>query len=1139
MSQAWTLSGGSYTELSDLGSSPHAGLSWHVVRDERDGSRHLLQLWNPAPPTRDLDRLKHTFLQRLTAPLLEDLRDVHFGYSERQAWFLQKLVGTPVDSLWADLGWKQRAAFLQHLQGLDAATPARVWHPEVIGVARGRVFVPRALGGVPSDFDGFTEKLRQSPEATVAETSWPWEEPPELSEARYLPSRGRQQELTYLKSLMYGLTAPLPMERIIVVQGEKGLGQDAMTRWAAAAAESEGIWVTRLRVVHGEGAGHLLGRLVTELIQGLEADFYASSPEAARRLSRRVGNFAFLRGGLRIPDEGPVLEPEEIKAAIQAIAFAHARHPRLIQIQGIERSGPEILDLLTHLALDGSLPWFFSCDAATPTSALKTFLSALHADRHLAVLQLNRLEDGDLKDIILDLLGSHGLPEAVSQAFCHAGLGNPSLLGSLLERSQLDGALLWQDGRWVWRSEAQPPVPSGGDLGMEILTGRLKRLKAPSASLVRALALADHPLPLEVLGRAVGLAGDPFEEALQTPINLKLAVIQDGQARLQEGLREAVMGSMAPPELTRSARSLLKALEGSAVAVPPVRLISLAMDEATALSHVLRAIEQPPPSPKEAEWVVHQSMALRPSPLQRARLWEYLADAWSACTTKGRLPAQGFGDRSPWELALDALGLAQGAFRDVEVAEDPQGAILSLHARLLQKKARLELRLHRLPEAQQSIQTLAALLADHPLHPEQPRLRMLLGRLHLQEGYTNKAVKAFEEGLQLVGKPEQEQGRLDQVSLLLNLGRTLAQKAHFQRALTLLQSAHRILEHDQDPRRLVRVLIALAHLHTALGQPDATYGHLRNALHTARLLDDLELLGECHMAVGTFRGFEDALDVSLGHLEKAYVCFSRLGDRRSMAHAGLWCAWALAALGDRMESELHMLRTLGELGTVTRPRDKGDFLFLQAEIATHANAHRDAARLYLQAAETFEAAGLGWRERLAWLRRIQALAQDGPSEAAHGAWTQLEQLKASSEGSGSRWLELEWHRAHGLLLGQLDQAETVAAESLGAWNCVLAAARQLRFHGVIIQACVESAAVLLARGERLGALSRLQEAGTSFHIVWSHVPDERSSAFLGRPDIQRFRKVTEAAGLPFTLPERSDPLSDWTPTQNHIGVALP
>lgn len=1138
MSQTWTLSGRSYTQVADLGGTPQ-GPHCHLVRDDRDGARHLLQLWQPAPPTRDLDRLKHTFLQRLTAPLPEDLREVHLGYSDRQVWFLQRLAGIPLEAVWGDLDWRQRQAFLQRLEALNAAAPGRIWFPEVVGVARGRIFAPRILlGEAPVDFETFQDGMRKQPEAPTTDAAWIWEEAPELSEARYLPSRGRQQELTYLKSLMYGLTAPLPMERIVVVQGEKGLGQDAMAHWAAAAAESEGIWVTRLRIPHGQGPGHLLGRLVTELIQGLEADFYATAPEAARRLSRRVGNFAFLRGGLRPMEEPTTLEPEEVKAAAQALAFAHRRHPRLIQILGVERSGADILDLLTHLALDGSMPWLFGCDTAAPSSALKTFLSALHADRHLAVLHLNRLEDGDLKDIIQDLLGTHTLPEPVTQAFCQAGLGNPSLLGSLLERAQQDGALLWQDGHWTWRRDAPHPMPTGGDLGMEILTGRLKRLKPPAAALVRALAVADHPVPLDTLGRAVGLAGDPFEEALQAPLSLKLMVLQDGYALLREGLRESVMTSMGPAEVGRSARALLKALEGSPLQVPPVRLISLAMDEATALNHVLRAIEQPPPSPKDAEWVVHQSMALHPNPLQRARLWEYLADAWSSCTSRGRIPVQGFGDRSPWELALDALGLAQGAFRDVDGAEDPQGAILSLHARLLQKKARLELRLNRLPEAQQSIQTLAVLLSEHPLHPEQPRLRMLLGRLHAQEGFTNKAVKAFEEGLQLTGTPEHREGRLDQASLLVDLGRILAQKVHFQRSMALLQSAHRILEHDQDARRLVRVLIALAHLHTALGQPDASYGHLQTALHTARLTDDLELLGDCHMSVGLFRGFEDALDIALGHLEKAHTCFARLGDRRSMALAGLWKARILAGFGDRTEGELQMLRTLGEVQAVSRPRDRGDSLFLQAEIAGFANAHRDAARLYLQAAETFETAGLGWRERLACLRHIQSLAMEGPDEGLHGAWTRLERLKGPAESSGSRWLELEWHRAHGLLLGRLDQAETVATESLGAWNHALAAARQLRFHGVIIQACVESAAVLLARGERLGAASRLQEAGTSFHMVWSHVPEDRGPAFLGRPDIQRLQQVTEQAGLAFTLPERADPLSDWTPTQNPLGVVL-
>ena len=37
--------------------------------------------------------------------------------------------------------------------------------------------------------------------------------------------------------------------------------------------------------------------------------------------------------------------------------------------------------------------------------------------------------------------------------------------------------------------------------------------------------------------------------------------------------------------------------------------------------------------------------------------------------------------------------------------------------------------------------------------------------------------------------------------------------------------------------------------------------------------------------------------------------------------------------------------------------------------------------------------------------------------------------------------------------------------------------------------------------------------------------------FLGRPDIHRFKEVVETTGLRFTLPERVEPLADWTPTQ--------
>ena len=112
--------------------------------------------------------------------------------------------------------------------------------------------------------------------------------------------------------------------------------------------------------------------------------------------------------------------------------------------------------------------------------------------------------------------------------------------------------------------------------------------------------------------------------------------------------------------------------------------------------------------------------------------------------------------------------------------------------------------------------------------------------------------------------------------------------------------------------------------------------------------------------------------------------------------------------------------------------------------------------------------------------------------------------------------------------------EAVALESLAAWSEVQAAARDLQFPALILEASAEGAQLLLQRGEKLGARARMQDAFPSFQQLWARLPEGQENGFLGREDLHRFRQTVEAVGLRFIQPERADPLVDWTPTQMNL-----
>ncbi len=1141
MSTVRLLGGQRFAWLTEVGSSRVSGCTWHIARREADGSRFLVQLWEPRPPDKELDKIKESYLSRYLDTEALDAPACSFGFDENQIWFAQSLPGTPLAKAWLSWGPDRRRSFQAHLVSLLGATRhPRLLAPEAIGLLPGHTLVPRVLGPEPWGLEGLLDLLPEERSGQDdAEPVPTWEQAREFPHGLAHPIRGRTRELTYLKSLMFGLGAPSPMERIVVLEGEQGLGKERLAGWAAAAAETEGIWVHHLEVQHGESPGALFNRILTHLLTGYEAEFYSYRPDLARGLSRRLESFGFLAGGQPPKDKDAPVTGDEIDAALEVMEFSGGLHPRLLHLSVLEHADAEGMGVVAQLALRSRLPWLVTLSPPSQTLRTRSFLNPLKEDAGLAVVRLNRLEDEDLRLVLQDFLGNHDLPESFLEELLRMSLGNPGLMQSFLELAIQGGELVWVQGCWRLLRAQSAELRAPQDLVREVLLGRLQRLRPAAAALVRLLALADHPLSVPDLGSALGLGGDPLEEALQNALSSRLIQVQDGRvSMLDPQMKDLVLGHTPPAELKRMARALLGALrEGRSGAVLSVRLQSLASDEATALAQVMRVIDQGTLiPPQEAERVVEQALELNPGPVQAARFLEFLSDCLSQGGDPILLPDQEI-PKEPWNRALQSLTDGLEALGGVSLGE---GGVWNAKARMLRKKAFLELRQRRLREAGESLHAAMDCLADHPLHPEQPRLRLALGKLHLLQGHHSLGVKALEQGLQLLGQASQKGEHRDHVALLVELGRALGNQCQFQRSLSMLQSAQRLLEHDQEYRGLVLTTIHLGHLFMVLGQVEAAHTMLRESLRLARVHGDASLQAEAHLALGSLRSIQQVLGPALSHLDRALERYQRLGDPNPVVQATVWRARTLAALGDALQADHLLLQALAQPHEGLSPLERGDHAFLQGEIAWFQGAWREASRLFAQAAGIFSESGLTWRERLSRLRHIQAEALVSPNAAnlqdLEPCWSQLETLKGLVDGSGSRWLELEWHRAHALLLNQAaaQEGEAAATEALNAWGQVLAGARELRFPAVVMEASAQMSGLLLRRGESYGARSRMQDAFQSFQELWTKIPESHEAMFLGRPDMHRFRQAVEASGLRFVLPERVDPLADWTPTQSNL-----
>ena len=1116
-----------YAWLVELGRS--AGCSWHIMRRESDGARFLAQIWSPRPTDRDLDHIRDTFLARFLDATPLDPVISHLGFDAEQAWYLQTIQGAPLARLWSGWGEGQREALLGHLSSELGQDPhPRFLHPEVITFRPGLSQVPRVIGDAPWGLEAVPGFLPHTAPIPALSEDLPWNHPRDLSEPHSRPLRGRGQELPYLKSLMLGFSAPIPMERIVLLQGEEGVGKEHLAAWACAVAEGEGIWVHHLATSVDESPGRFLGRLLDALLLGNEVDFYAERPEAAKALSLRVQAFSFLTGGRHVNGQEAGPEPEEVRAALEALDFAGLQHHRLIHLSGLDRATPGVLSLIRELVHASSLPWLLSLTTGAHGVGLKPFIAQLRGEAAASVVGVNRLEDHDLRLVLADLLGRHDLPEPFQTELITQSLGNPGLLRNFLELAQQSGTLTWNKDGWSLSPDQPVSLKAEDDLMRQIFLGRLQRLTPASATLVRLLALAERSLPTGALGRLLGLQGDALEDALGGAMGSQLAQSQRDQAMIPDPRwRELVLAHTPQPELKRLARALSAAFQEQGWDCP-VHLQSLASDEATALAAVLASLnEAPPGQPAETLRLVSQALQLKPTPQEEARLHEHLADAWASGT---RVPGE-TSNRAPSEEALLCLGRALEA-----LSRGPRdGGTQLKEARLHRKRALLLLHLRRPTEAQEALQSAAERLVDHPQHAEQARLRLALGRLHMLQGHLTKGIRALEEGLHPQGgdKPQPQ----DQADLMLALGQALGGQSQFLRAASMLQSAQRMLEHRQGFRSLVPVQIALAEVRLAQGQSEACILLLREALQTARMQGDTALQALGHLALGKVRSIQQFLGPALSHLDRALARTQQLGDTAQQSLIQIWRARTFAAMGDTVAADHAQFQALAAKPSFMSPEEQGDHLFLQGEVARFRSAWRDAARLFRAAAEHYETTGLLWRQRLALLRFSQGVAREARQsklEAPEQGWAILENLKGPVEGSGARWLDLEWHRAHALLLSTVPVTDAVVQESLEAWSEVQAAARDLQFPALILEASAEGAQLLLQRGEKLGARARMQDAFPSFQQLWTRLPGPQETGFLGREDMHRFRQTVEAVGLKFIQPERADPLVDWTPTQMNL-----
>ena len=463
MSQGLHLGGRWYVPVLDLGIG-REGCGWQVFKDEEDG----LPLGAPDVVSPPIGPGVPTSSGKPTssssrAPEPIDPPACRFGSDKERAWFLQGLMEPPLGEAWSQ--WS--GCFPGSIPALAAGSP-REGLPSSPAASRGHLGAggadprpqgdrrsPGRLGGVPGGaaqgwrraggFPGLGAYAGPRGQAGCPH--------PGARTGADLPS----------SPSCWAFRPRRPWSASSCSRARRGWG---CTSWPAGPRP----WPRRnpsgsgnSMSMHGERAGAFLGRMLQGLLAGFEADLYASSPGTARTLSRRLPTFAFLHGGRRLPEDAAV-EPKELLAALQILAFLAAIQPRMIQIRCLERADTELQAILRELVTGSKVAWCLCATLSGAGQQAKGLFTPLRSHASAAFLNLNRLEDHDLLDLMDDLLQPNCLDSAFRAEVCQASLGNPGMLHRILENAQMEGALAWAKDRG-WFLLPRPPLPGAGTGG--------------------------------------------------------------------------------------------------------------------------------------------------------------------------------------------------------------------------------------------------------------------------------------------------------------------------------------------------------------------------------------------------------------------------------------------------------------------------------------------------------------------------------------------------------------------------------------------------------------------------------------------------------------------------------------------------
>jgi DNA-binding CsgD family transcriptional regulator len=404
---------------------------------------------------------------------------------------------------------------------------------------------------------------------------------------------GRQEEVGLLQAALEAARAG--RGRLVLIQGEAGVGKSRLTLQLEAAARSAGMRVMRGRAAASSSSVPF--RPLAEALLG--ATRAAGPPEAPELLAYRP-----VLGAL-IPEwageEGPMADRGLLlqEAALRLLRVLAGTAGALVTLEDLHWADAETLGLVEYLA-DNLAAERLLCLATMRSDEPRgapALPGLLAARRNALVLALERLPEAEVEAMAMAALDAPNLPEGLGPLLASRAEGVPFLVEEVLAACVASGALVRERGGWALRADRAPRVP---ETFQGMVRERLAGLGGPERAVLGAAAVLGRRFDWSLLPEAAALGREAVLSALRSAVDAQIVSPEDGAGgpafRFRHALtREAVLQELLPPERSALAARAVRAVERAHPGLPgpwcerAAELLELAGDRTAAARLLLES----------------------------------------------------------------------------------------------------------------------------------------------------------------------------------------------------------------------------------------------------------------------------------------------------------------------------------------------------------------------------------------------------------------------------------------------------------------------------------------------------------------------------------------------------------------------